>query len=153
MRIIRTLLPNLIAGVLLLATQQVHAADAAPAATVTAANVTAAKVTAAADTAAAATAAGTWNLSVQAMGRTNTPTVVIAQTGAKLSGTYKGRAGQYPIVGEASGKAVKFDVAISMMGREMKLRYSGSVDGDRMQGSVSMGGEAAGTFTGTRGGQ
>lgn len=143
MRIIRTLLPNLIAGVLLLATQQGHAADAAPAATVTAAKVTAAAVT----------AAGTWNLSVQAMGRTNTPTVVIAQTGAKLSGTYKGRAGQYPIVGEASGKAVKFDVAISMMGREMKLRYSGTVDGDRMQGSVNMGGETAGTFTGTRAGQ
>lgn len=143
MRIIRTLLPNLIAGALLLATQQGHAADAAAAATVAAAKVTAATVT----------AAGTWNLSVQAMGRTNTPTVVIAQTGAKLSGTYKGRAGQYPIVGEASGKAVKFDVAISMMGREMKLRYSGTVDGDRMQGSVSMGGETAGTFTGTRAGQ
>jgi hypothetical protein len=97
----------------------------------------------------AATMTGTWAIEANHSAGTSTPTVSITQTGEKLSGKYVGSYGEAPLTGTIKGGEFTFRVEI---GTEQKVEvvYTGTLDGDTIKGSLTMGEMGEGTFTGKR---
>jgi len=97
----------------------------------------------------AATLTGTWAFEVQHSAGTSTPTVTITQTGEKLSGKYVGSYGESVLTGSIKGAEFTFSVEI---GTEQKVTvvYAGTLAGDTVKGSLTMGEMGEGTFTGKR---
>jgi hypothetical protein len=97
----------------------------------------------------AATLTGTWGLEVTHSAGTSTPTLTITQTGEKLNGTYVGTYGESVLIGSIKGMDFTFSVEI---GTEQKVTvvYTGTLAGDTVKGTVTMGEMGEGTFTGNR---
>ena len=98
---------------------------------------------------AAATMTGTWAFEVNHSAGTSTPTVTITQTDGKLSGKYQSTYGQFDLTGSIKGSDFTFSVEV---GTEQKvtLVYNGTLTGDAVKGSMTMGEMGEGTFTGKR---
>ncbi len=97
----------------------------------------------------AATMTGTWAIEANHSAGTSTPTATITQTGEKLSGKYVGSYGEAPLTGSIKEREFTFRVEI---GTEQKVEvvYTGTLDGDTIKGSLTMGEMGEGTFTGKR---
>lgn len=97
----------------------------------------------------AATLTGTWAFEVHHSAGTSTPTVTITQTGEKLTGKYVGSYGESVLTGTIKGAEFTFSLEI---GTEQKVTvvYTGTLDGNAVKGSVTMGEMGEGTFTGKR---
>jgi hypothetical protein len=98
----------------------------------------------------APTMTGTWQLETHHSAGTSTPTVTITQTGDKLAGKYVGSYGESELTGTIKdNKEFTFRVTI---GTEQKVEvvYTGTLDGDTIKGSLTMGEMGEGTFTGKR---
>ena len=97
--------------------------------------------------------AGTWNLQVVFDQGSGAPTVVFKQDGEKLTGTYTGQMGQYPLEGTFKDKKVAFTVMIDMQGNQVAFTYAGALEADgTLKGTVDLGGMASGTWTGKKAG-
>lgn len=94
--------------------------------------------------------AGTWALTVETSAGTGTPTLELVQDGATVTGTYTGRFGAQPVTGSVAGNALTFSFEVSGMMGSAVVTYQATVDGDAMQGTMSMGNAAGGSFTGVR---
>ena len=94
----------------------------------------------------AASMTGTWAFEVTHSAGVSTPTVTITQTGEKLSGKYVSTYGQFELTGSTKGADFTFSVEV---GTEQKvtLVYTGTLNGDAVKGSVTMGEMGEGTFT------
>ena len=97
----------------------------------------------------APTLTGTWAFEVHHSAGVSTPTVTITQTGEKLAGKYVGSYGESELTGSIKGADFTFTVEI---GTEQKVRavYNGTLDGNSVKGSLTMGERGEGTFTGKR---
>jgi hypothetical protein len=97
----------------------------------------------------APTLTGTWAFEVHHSAGTSTPTVTITQTGEKLAGKYVGSYGESELTGSIKGTDFTFSVEI---GTEQKVTvvYTGTLAGDTVKGSMTMGEMGEGTFTGKR---
>jgi hypothetical protein len=97
----------------------------------------------------APTLTGTWAFEVHHSAGTSTPTVTITQTGEKLAGKYVGSYGESELTGSIKGADFTFSVEI---GTEQKVTvvYTGTLEGDVVKGSVTLGEMGEGTFTGKR---
>lgn len=98
----------------------------------------------------AADISGTWKLTVNTSAGTGTPTLVVAQAGETLTGTYTGRFGESPITGTFKDGALNFSFDASGPMGSAHVTYTGTVAGDTMSGNMQMGDMAGGTFTGKR---
>ncbi len=92
---------------------------------------------------------GTWGLEVTHSAGTSTPTLTITQTGEKLNGTYVGTYGESVLTGSIKGSDFTFSLET---GTEQKVTvvYTGTLAGDTVKGTVTMGEMGEGTFTGKR---
>jgi len=97
----------------------------------------------------APTMTGTWAIEAHHAAGVSTPTVTITQTGEKLAGKYVGSYGETELTGTIKGQEFTFTVEI---GTEQKVRvvYTGTLDGNTIKGSITMGEMGEGTFTGKR---
>lgn len=95
---------------------------------------------------------GTWNISLALDTITATPTAVLKQEGAKLTGDYISQQyGKFPLTGEVTGTAVTFNVAMTIEGNALTATYSGVLQADgSLKGTVDIGGAMGGTFSATR---
>jgi hypothetical protein len=101
---------------------------------------------AAAGSAQAADLSGTWGLEVETPNGTGTPTFVLKQDGAKLSGNYQGAFGEAPVTGFVEGD--DFEMTYTMS--DTKVVYKGRSDGKTMSGKVDFGGQDEGKFKGKK---
>jgi hypothetical protein len=87
----------------------------------------------------AANVAGNWQLSLQGRRGTMQATLKIQQNGSKLTGTMDGMGpmhnGSSPLTGSTEGGNVSFSVT----GTRMPLTFKGTVDGDKMSGTMQQG--------------
>ena len=97
-----------------------------------------------------AAVAGTWALTVETSAGTGTPSLVLVQDAANLSGTYTGRFGDQPVTGTIEGNDIRFSFSVSGPMGSAVVTYTGVVDGDVMRGSMQMGSMAGGNFSGRR---
>lgn len=94
---------------------------------------------------------GTWNLKMQTPMGERPVTVRLAAAGGALSGAMVGAAGEQAIFdGTTDGTAVKWSVMFAGAMGEMKLDFSGAVNGDAISGTVQFGAFGSGTFTGAK---
>lgn len=93
---------------------------------------------------------GVWLLNVESpMGRED----IIArfeQTGAALSGAMNTKGVDVPLSGGVNGDAVHFDMTFDVRGNPLTLQYTGTVQGDAMEGTVAFGPMGTGRFSGRR---
>lgn len=95
--------------------------------------------------------AGTWSLQVVFDQGSGAPTVVFKQDGEKLTGTYTGQMGQYPLEGTFKDKKIAFTIVIDMQGNQVAFTYAGTLEADgSLKGTVDLGGMASGTWTGKK---
>lgn len=90
--------------------------------------------------------AGTWLLNVQTPMGSGTPKFVLTQDGEQVSGSYAGAFGEAPVTGVVTGDT--FELQFVSMGSTMI--YKGTIDGNAIEGTVDLGGQSEGTFTGKR---
>ena len=109
--------------------------------------------------------AGTWTITSEGRGGALTRTLVLSQEGSALTGTitfaFGGRRGggaggapqAFPLSdGAVEGNAFRFTMNVDVQGTSITQRYSGTFDGDTMQGQVEGGRGGSQPFTGRRGG-
>jgi hypothetical protein len=85
-----------------------------------------------------ANVAGTWNFSASLAGRNVEQTFVIKQEGNKISGTFAPKGdfvGAGPLEGTVEAKSISFQVTTS----HGPDGYKGTVEGDTMKGTVTIG--------------
>jgi hypothetical protein len=95
---------------------------------------------------------GNWAFTVVYEGGQGSPSVQLTQRGDTLSGRYISQAfGELPIKGEIKGKEFSFSVTTSAGGDPFTMTFTGTVESkDALKGSVDLGGNGSGTFTGAR---
>jgi hypothetical protein len=81
--------------------------------------------------------AGAWELTSEGRNGPMTQTLTIEQDGATIKGTLKGQRGDAPVEGAVAGNKITFSVKRQTQnGDTMVLEYTGTVDGDSIQGKV-----------------
>jgi len=108
---------------------------------------------------------GTWTITSEGRGGPVTRTLALTQEGSALTGTitfaFGGRRGggggggpqTFQISdGSVEGNAFRFTMTIEVQGNTITQRFSGTFEGDTMQGQVEGGRGGSQPFTGTRGG-
>jgi hypothetical protein len=98
----------------------------------------------------AADVTGTWTMTVESPMGTGTPTFTLAQKGEVVTGTYKGQLGEAKVAGTLKGNELSLAYDIDAQGMQLKITYSGTVDGNTMAGKVKYGDQGDGTFKGTK---
>jgi hypothetical protein len=93
---------------------------------------------------------GRWELTVETQMGTGTPHFDLKQSGSTVTGTYHGQFGEAPVKGVVTGKDLQLSFKVSAPGMEYNIVYTGSVEGNTIQGKVSLGEALQGTFTGKR---
>src|SRR6058998_4380752 len=93
---------------------------------------------------------GTWDLKVETSGGTGTPTIILAQEGEKITGTYRGRLGESRLDGTIKGNEIAFSVNVKFENQVLTVVYKGTVDKDSMKGTVRFGDRGTGNWTGRR---
>lgn len=82
---------------------------------------------------------GKWETTMQGPnGNSMTQTYTFKTEGNKLSGTVSGRRGDTPLEGTVDGNKINFTVTRQTQNGEMKMTYSGTVDGDNIKGTVQV---------------
>jgi L-seryl-tRNA(Ser) seleniumtransferase len=100
--------------------------------------------------AAPANVAGHWNVSLELGSIVGHPTLELKQDGEKLTGTYRGRYGASPLEGGVKENQIGFTVTMNAEGQEVSGLFSGTVEGDKMSGSVEFEGAGEGSWSATR---
>jgi len=94
---------------------------------------------------------GIYNISLNTPMGPRPATLTLALDGSALSGSFSSERGDQQLdSGEANGDEVAFSMMFPGPMGEMKLDFSGKVDGDAIGGSVQFAAFGAGTWEGTR---
>jgi hypothetical protein len=107
---------------------------------------------AAAALAADANVAGEWDFTVETQAGSGMPHFSLKQDGTTVTGTYKGQLGEAPVTGTVKGNELTLNFKVSAQGAELECTYTGTVEGDTIKGTVSLGQLGGGTFTGKKSG-
>jgi hypothetical protein len=94
---------------------------------------------------------GKWQLTVETSAGTGSPTMTLKQSGDSITGHYSSAVlGEADVKGSIKGEAITLKLNVEVQGTALVVTYAGIVTGDTMKGTVDLGGEANGTFTGKR---
>ena len=95
----------------------------------------------------AADFSGKWTFNVVLDAGSGSPTFDFKQNDEKLTGSYHGQFGDAELTGTVKGDKVEF----SFGGQLGTVVYSGTLEGpNKIKGTCDYGGQAKGTFTGTK---
>ena len=87
---------------------------------------------------------GKWVMTMEMEVGTATTALVLTQDAEKLTGTYTGRYGTYPLAGKVDGKKVEFVVTINAEGTETLMSFWGELattsTGEVLRGGADLGG-------------
>ncbi len=95
---------------------------------------------------------GKWAFTVTTDAGTGTPTVTFTQKGDSLSGHYSSQMlGEAPLNGTIKDGKFTFIVHVDVQGTALEVTYKATVESkDALKGSIDLGGQGTGTFTGKR---
>jgi len=86
-----------------------------------------------------ANVSGEWTIELTFLMGKATHTAIIEQDGERLSGTYKGEFLEGRLNGRIEGNEISFSGRVRNESTGVTFRYSGTVDGNTMKGTVDMG--------------
>lgn len=93
---------------------------------------------------------GNWNLTMQSPMGARSVAAELKANGNALEGNFKGDQGAAPIAGTIDGNNVNFAATVPGPMGQLELKFSGTVDGDSISGTVAFGAFGSGPFTGNR---
>ena len=96
--------------------------------------------------------AGKWTVSLDMAMGTATVGLEFKQDEGKITGTYSGRYGAFPLEGTVKGRAIEFVVTTTIEGQQSSLWFGGEVaeDGQTMKGPAELGGAGEAYWTAKR---
>ncbi len=96
--------------------------------------------------------AGKWVMTLEMSMGTATPTLELKQDGEKITGTYTGRYGTFPLQGTLKGTALVFSFTMTAEGESVPMSFTAEVaaDAQTMKGNASLGGMGDATWTAKR---
>lgn len=99
-----------------------------------------------------AAVAGKWNVSLDMAMGTASVVFEFKQEGEKITGTYTGNYGTFPLEGTVKGRAIEFVVSTTIEGQASALWFGGEVaeDGATMKGPAELGGAGEAYWTAKR---
>ncbi|MCS6804788.1 MAG: amidohydrolase family protein [Acidobacteriota bacterium] len=96
-------------------------------------------------------ATGMWNLTVETPQGAVQVTANVQQSGTTLGGTISSLFGEASISsGSIRGRTVQFAASINIGGQPTKVEFDGTIQGDSINGTVSVSGQGSFPFSGTR---
>jgi hypothetical protein len=101
----------------------------------------------------APTLAGKWTMSLEIPMGTATPALEFVLQGEKVTGTYEGRYGKWPLTGVLKNRVLEFSVTMNAEGTETTLSFRGEVAEDFktiLKGVADLGGMGEGSWTAKR---
>ncbi len=98
---------------------------------------------------AAVNVAGKWAMTMEMSMGTATPSLDLQQDGTKISGSYTGRYGTFPLEGTLKERAIQFSFQMGAEGETVTMSFAGEVapDGQTMKGTASLGEMGDATWT------
>src|SRR4051794_32591274 len=93
---------------------------------------------------------GEWEASYQTPLGPQELKIYLTQEGPRVSGHTTSEYGESQVRGTINGADVAFSFSSTDAGREVEIRVTAKVDGDRMRGTAKIGDRAQGTFTAER---
>jgi hypothetical protein len=86
------------------------------------------------------TISGKWAMTLEMPTGTATPSLELVQNGEKISGSYQGRYGKFPVTGSLKKNALVFTFTMSAEGQEVVMTFTGEVAADllSMKGTADM---------------
>ncbi len=93
---------------------------------------------------------GTWDMAVESQQGTAHPTIVLKQSGEKITGTYRGRMGETSLEGTIRGDRIRFSVTLKFQDQPITITYSGTVQNDTMRGTAQFGDSGSGSWSASR---
>lgn len=96
--------------------------------------------------------AGKWILTLEMEMGTATPALELKQEGAKLTGTYTGRYGAFPLSGVVKDRTIEFAFKMNADGTDVNMAFWGEVaaDAQTMKGRADMAGAGEASWTAKR---
>jgi hypothetical protein len=96
--------------------------------------------------------AGKWALTLVTENFTATTALELKQEGEKITGTYTGRYGSFPLEGTLKGRALEFAFTMNADGTPTAMSFAGEVaaDGQTMKGKATLGEMGEATWTAAR---
>lgn len=84
--------------------------------------------------------AGQWRLTLTMELGTATPEITISQDGDRITGTYKGRYGEFPITGRIRGRTIHFEFKMRSADQPAEMCFEGEIaaDSTTMTGTANM---------------
>ena len=95
---------------------------------------------------------GKWSMELAMAMGPSTPTLVLKQDGEKITGTYTGRYGAFPLEGTIKGHSIEFSVTITVENEKVEMSFAGTVatDGQSMGGKADLAQAGEGTWVARR---
>jgi hypothetical protein len=95
---------------------------------------------------------GKWDMALDMVMGQSTPLLTLKQDGEKLTGTYQGRYGTFPLEGTLKGRAVEFWLTMTVESEKVEMSFKGEVaaDGQSMRGAADLGQAGEGNWTAAR---
>ena len=99
-----------------------------------------------------ASIAGKWTLTLVTDNFTASPTLDLKVDGQKVTGTYTGRYGSFPLEGSLKGRALDFAFTMNAEGTATLMSFVGEVapDSQTMKGKATLGEMGEATWTAAR---
>lgn len=96
--------------------------------------------------------AGKWALTLVTEAFTANTTLDLKLDGEKVTGTYTGRYGSFPLEGTLKGRALEFTFTMNAEGTPTPMTFTGEVaaDGQTMKGKATLGEMGEATWTAER---
>lgn len=84
---------------------------------------------------------GKWNMTLDMSMGTGTPVLELKQDAEKITGTYTGRYGTFPLEGTLKDRTIEFSLTMSAEGQAVTMTFTGEVtaDGQSMKGQATLG--------------
>jgi hypothetical protein len=101
---------------------------------------------------AAPSVTGRWTMALNMSMGISRPALTLKQEGEKLTGTYAGRYGTFPLQGTIKGRAIEFSLTMTVESEKVEMSFVGEVseDAQSMRGDADLGQAGDGTWTAKR---
>jgi hypothetical protein len=95
---------------------------------------------------------GKWAMALNMSMGQSSPLLTLKQDGEKITGTYQGRYGTFPLEGTLKGRAIAFGLTMTVESEKVEMSFTGEVaaDGQSMRGEADLGQAGDGSWTATR---
>ncbi len=96
--------------------------------------------------------AGKWIMTLEMSMGTATPALDLKQDGAKITGTYTGRYGSFPLEGTLKDRAIAFAFVMGAEGQSVTMTFQGEIaaDAQSMKGTATLGDMGDATWSAKR---